>query len=205
MNRLGLLSRMSDGRTIGSVKDHTDERVWRAVQRGDDDAFACIWDRHYARVLRHLRRLSRDAPDAEDLAAMTFLEAWRKRHKVRFVDASLLPWLLVTATNLHRNAARARARYAKVLIRVPPPSSPREPTEHFERAQLDPGLRHALSTLNAQDLTLLLLVALEGLPVNEAASVVGLRESAARKRLSRLRARMQADGDVRNIVEGARS
>jgi RNA polymerase sigma-70 factor (ECF subfamily) len=187
------------------VTDDTDEAVWRSVVRGDDDAFATIWDRHYSRVLRHVSHLSHDHPDAEDVAAMALLEAWRKRRKVRFVEASLLPWLLVTASNLHKNAARARLRYANVLDRVPPPDSPREPGEQFEYEQLDPTLREALSTLNAQDLALLVLVALEGLPVKAAASVVGLRESAARTRLSRVRTRLRATVDLRNTAEGAMS
>lgn len=187
------------------MTDDTDEAVWGSVVRGDEDAFSVIWDRHYPRLLRHVSHLSHDHPDAEDVAAMALLEAWRKRRKVRFVDASLLPWLLVAATNLHKNAARARLRYANVLDRVPPPDSPREPSEQFDHEHLDPTLREALSTLNAQDLALLVLVALEGLPIKAAASAVGLRESAARTRLSRVRTRLQANLDLPSTAEGTLS
>lgn len=184
------------------MEEDSDDLLWRRVLRDADDAFARVWDRHFPRVLRHLRRLSDNSSDAEDLAAMTLLEAWRKRHRVRFVDGSLLPWLLVTATNLHKNAARARARYARVLQQASQTTHAPDPADTYEQSQLDPSLRDALAALTPQDLSLLLLVALEGMAIKDAASAVGLREATARMRLSRLRTRMQADVALRALAEG---
>ena len=58
-------------------------------------------------------------PDAEDVAASAFLELFRRRDDVRVVNGSVLPWLLVTASNLARNSARARRRYQEFLARLP--------------------------------------------------------------------------------------
>jgi RNA polymerase sigma-70 factor (ECF subfamily) len=58
-------------------------------------------------VFRRLIALGHQPSDAEDLTAVTFLELWRRRTKVRFVEGSALPWLLVTALNVSRNAQRS--------------------------------------------------------------------------------------------------
>lgn len=54
-------------------------------------------------MFRHSLRLVASPADAGDVVPIVFLEAWRKRATVRFVDDSLLPWLLVTATNAAGN------------------------------------------------------------------------------------------------------
>ncbi|WP_449374720.1 RNA polymerase sigma factor [Arthrobacter psychrolactophilus] len=57
--------------------------------------------------------------EAEDVVATVFLELWRRRVKVRLVDGSILPWLLVTTTNVARNTRRAAFRYRKLLNSLP--------------------------------------------------------------------------------------
>lgn len=67
--------------------------------------------------------------DAEDLTATVLLELWRRRRSVRFVDGSLLPWLIVTATNVLRNSVRARRRYRAFLPALPPAPPAPDPAE----------------------------------------------------------------------------
>ena len=53
-----------------------------------------VIDRHRARLYRHSHGLAPSFTNADDVVAVTFLEAWRKRDAVRFVDGSMLPRLL---------------------------------------------------------------------------------------------------------------
>jgi len=92
---------------------------WTLTLAGDGDAFGRVFDRHRDRIRRHAHALVPVPADAEDVVAMTFLEAWRKRSRVRLVDDSLLPWLLVTATNLASNLRRGSRRHAAMLARLP--------------------------------------------------------------------------------------
>lgn len=69
----------------------SDESIWRQVLDGNADAFGEIWDRHRDRVHRYLLKLGTDRVDAEDLTATAFLQLWRRRRQIRFVDGSLLP------------------------------------------------------------------------------------------------------------------
>lgn len=62
--------------TSGSEAEPRGEH-WMDVLQGDGQAFAEIFDIHGDRVYRHARRLVVSRADAEDITAMTFVEAWR--------------------------------------------------------------------------------------------------------------------------------
>ena len=105
--------------------------VWSAALSRDERAFGVLFDRHRDRVFRHAARLVEYRAEAEDVTAAAFFELWRRRDAVRVVDGSVLPWLLVTATNLSRNASRGTRRYHAMLAGFPgarsvpiPPWSP---------------------------------------------------------------------------------
>ncbi len=104
-----------------------DEVLWDRSLTGDGEAFGLLFDRHRERVFRHACRLADTRQDAEDVVASAFLELWRCRAKVRLVDGSVLAWLLVTTTNLGRNAARSRRRYRQFLDRLPVRNTSRTP------------------------------------------------------------------------------
>ena len=162
---------------------------------GDHRTFGAIWDRHRNRVYRHLIAAGNRSPEAEDLSAAVFLELWRKRTAIRFVDGSVLPWLIVTAQNVHRNAARARLRYRVFLEKLPP--SPDAPDPATRVAELgDPALlrlREIVGASRPADARLLAMTAVEGFTVREAAEAVGVTEATARMRIARLRSRLRAD------------
>jgi DNA-directed RNA polymerase specialized sigma24 family protein len=92
---------------------------WTAALRGDSDGFAAVFDCHRDRVYGYALRLTGNVHDAEDLTAGAFLELWRRRKSVRVVDGTVLPWLLVTTTNLARNRARGLRRYRALIDALP--------------------------------------------------------------------------------------
>lgn len=186
------------------MTDDSDEAIWQRVLSGDSHAYGQIWRRHHERVFRHHLRCGTPAPEAEDLTAATFLELWRRRDAVRFVDASLLPWLIVTAHNVARNAGRARRRYQRFLASLPPPAPiPDHAGEIADRddARLS-AMREALAAARPADARLLVMTAVEGFTIREAAPVLGLSESAAKMRLSRLRTSLRAVMHQHPLTEG---
>lgn len=186
------------------MEQSSDEEIWRRMLDGDSRAFGPIWDRHRDRVFRALISLGSAPSDAEDLSAVTFLELWRKRRKVRFVDASLLPWLLVTAHNVHRNASRAKRRYLALLSRLPAAEHAPDPADLvIVQTPLTRAVREALDVARPEDRVLLALTALDGLSVREAALALGIGESAAKMRLSRLRRRISDAAAPAKVSESA--
>lgn len=172
----------------------SDEALWRRSLDGDGEAFGALFDRHRSRVFRHACRLAHTRHDAEDVVASAFLELWRRRADVRLVDRSVLPWLLVTATNLGRNTARGTRRYRQFLDRLPRPADQPDVAEvalDTHALGVDARLRAGLRALNKTDAHLFVLVALEGYPVTAAAEQLELSLSAARARLHRVRTRLR--------------
>jgi RNA polymerase sigma factor (sigma-70 family) len=172
-----------------------DAELWSAALGGDGAAFTRLFVQHRDRVFRHAARLVDSSADADDVAASAFFELWRRRGSVTLVDGSPVPWLLVATTNLARNARRGTARYRAVLDRLPRSAELDDPAERaldrVERQRGEGAVRVAMRRLSVLDLNLLVLTALEGLTVQEAAAALELKEGTARSRLSRSRARLR--------------
>jgi DNA-directed RNA polymerase specialized sigma24 family protein len=73
------------------------------------EAFAAIFERHFAAVHRYLARRA-GAGLADDLASEVFTVAFARRASFRGHSDSALPWLLGIATNLLHNHGRAGVR-----------------------------------------------------------------------------------------------
>lgn len=178
---------------MGNVESD-DDGLWFRSLKGEGGAFGGLFDRHRDRVFRHAYRLSGDRQDAEDIMATAFLELWRRRDKVRVVDGSVLPWLLVTTTNVARNSGRAARRYRRLLNSLqrnePVPAAGGEDS-HLQDA-MDKNAALALRTLGATDLHLVSLIVFERYSLAAAAAVLNLSPSAAKSRMHRARQRMKA-------------
>jgi RNA polymerase sigma-70 factor (ECF subfamily) len=167
--------------------DETDDAAdWARVLAGDGEAFGRIFDRRAAQVRRQARRLLDRPADVEDAVAVVFLEAWRRRTAVTVVDGSLLPWLLVTATNVARNIRRGRARYDGLLSRLPAPPPAPDPSAAFDEQHLVDAMR-ALSLADQQVLTLCVL---EGWSERDAAAALQVAPGTVKSRLHRAKQRL---------------
>ena len=179
---------------MGSIETG-DEGLWHQSLLGQGDAFGTLYDRHRDRVFRHAYRLCGNHHDAEDIMAASFLELWRRRKHVRVVEGSILPWLLVTTTNVARNRARAAARYQRLLNSLPRNQETGDPAADPSRRyqnQLDQDLAQALATLTPEDLHLVSLIVFEEHTITAAAAVLGLTPAAAKSRIHRARQRLRA-------------
>ncbi|MEO6116966.1 MAG: sigma-70 family RNA polymerase sigma factor [Pseudolysinimonas sp.] len=167
----------------------SDRELWSRSLAGSGDAFAILFSRHERRVYRAVLRSADDSSAAEDLVATVFLELWRRRDSVRIVNDSLVPWLLVTATNVTRNANRSLRRYRAFLSKLPEPAQ----SQPIDSRAADRDVAQALRGMPRHDAEILALVAIDGLPLADAAVVLGLTPQTARARLSRARRRLRDD------------
>jgi RNA polymerase sigma-70 factor (ECF subfamily) len=165
----------------------SDEEEWARAVGGEGEAFGRVFDRHRDRIRRHARGLAPTPNEAEDVVSITFLEAWRNRDRIRFVDRSMLPWLLRTATYTCLNLARSERRYRAALARLPPALPSPDPSELVG----DGEMFRAMRRLSLRDQEIITLCILEDLPAEDAARILGVRPSSARARLSRARARLR--------------
>lgn len=171
-----------------------DDRLWEDARGGDAPSFGVLYDRHRDRVFRHALRLVRTTHDAEDITALVFLEAWRRRSSVRLVDGSIVGWLLVTTNYVAMNAARSARRHRIAVAKIVAP----EPAEdHADRILTDldgsetrTRVRAAFRKLPAIDRNVLTLCVLGELPLAQAAEVLGVPVGTVKSRLSRAKRRL---------------
>jgi len=174
-------------RTPQDMNQITGDRAdWALSTAGDGQAFGRVFDRHAPRLRRHAVGLVPTPADADDVVAIAFLEAWRRRDHVRFVDDSLLPWLLVTTTNAARNVTRSTRRHRSFLGRFPVDDPAPDPAERFT----DGDAVAALRGLGLADQRVLTLCVLEGLSEREAATALGVPAGTVKSRLHRAKARL---------------
>ena len=172
----------------------TDAALWQRAAAGDADAFGTIFERHARAVYNYCFRRTGDWALAEELTAIVFLEAWRRRAQVVLERDEAVPWLLGVATNVLRNVRRSQRRYRAALERLP-----REHTADFaadvedrldDERQMRATLR-ALSELPRADQDVLALCIWEELTYERAALALGVPVGTVRSRLSRARARLR--------------
>lgn len=173
------------------IEAETDEEHWRAASGGTPDAFALLFDRHADAVYGQCLRRTGSTADAEDLTSMTFLEAWRSRRRIRFVEGSARPWLFVVATNLALNQARAARRYRKQLARlpheVPTEDASSEALSNLASEAAVRTVSRALAKLKRNEQEVISLCDLAGLSYAEAGQVLDVPVGTVRSRLSRAR------------------
>lgn len=193
-----------------SLDDFDEAEAWSSARGGDGPAFALLFDRHRDRVFGHALRLLGQRHDAEDVTAIVFLEAWRKREAVRVVDGSIIGWLLVTTTYAVRNHSRSARRYRSALTKLPVPGPQDDHAAHVENAidgsARDRQVRDVFSKLSRKDQDVITLCILEELTTAQAAEALGVPEGTVKPRLSRARKRL-ADlasplADQEPILEG---
>ena len=84
-----------------------DERLATLVARGDESAFAALYDRHHAPLLAFCRHMVGNREDGEDALQQTFLRAHRALLAGRVPD-TVRPWLFAIARNRCRTLLAAR-------------------------------------------------------------------------------------------------
>jgi RNA polymerase sigma-70 factor (ECF subfamily) len=173
----------------------TDQQLWSATGTGDETAFGQIFERHSRTVYNHAFRLTGSWAVAEDVTQATFLTAWRRRGGARVVDGSVLPWLLVVATNTVRTQRRSAGRWLALLRRIPPEREATADPADEVAARLDDERQMAyllslVRRLPRAEREAITLCVWSGIDYLEAAAVLGISEGAVRSRVSRARARL---------------
>lgn len=145
-----------------------------------------LWRAHAVRVQAYALRHA-DPDTAQDVLAEVFVVAWRRLDDV---PEDALPWLLVVARNLLRNAERARRRRERLTETLGRLESATAGTAPDVVAAERDTLLRALADLTETEREALLLVSWDGLSPADAAQVAGCTRAAFHVRLHRARRRL---------------
>lgn len=166
----------------------SDAELVALALRSDRGAFAALMSRHSRAVFLYAWGVTRNTADAEDVTQDVFVTAWAKLAGIRIVDASVLPWLLVTARNLlanHRRRAffRTTVELDETIAGAAPETS-RHDELQWVLAEID--------KLGGLDRRICQLCLVEGYGYAEAAKHLGLSTSAVAKRVERARSALRS-------------
>lgn len=168
--------------------DDTDAEVIRRSLR-DPEGFAEIFHRHFTTIHRYAA--ARLGAAADDVAAETFLAAFRQRDRYDPARPDARAWLFGIATNLIRRHHRDEARLYRTWERARDASlvdGGTQPEDSGDRQRL---LSAALGALRSGDRDVLLLVAYGGLSYAEVADALGIPAGTVGSRLNRARKRVR--------------
>jgi RNA polymerase sigma factor (sigma-70 family) len=171
-----------------------------AASLSEAERFSVIFDRHFDPVHRFLSR--RVGPDvADELAAETFAEAFRRRRSYDPDRAAVRPWLFGIAVNLlhhHRRTERRRLRaYARAGIDRHLDPELEAVHDRVDAGALGAQLALGLASLRPGDRDALLLHAWAGLSYEGIAQALGIPIGTVRSRIHRARRR------VRELLEAS--
>lgn len=175
-----------------------DERNMLAAGKGDQEAFAALYDRWSGPILRYFWHTCYDRAAAEDFMQETFLRIWRAapRYEVR---ARFSTFLFQVAKNLWLNErAKILRRPLKVSLDAPRDagddgdgSSLAErlagdgpsPGDDAARAETGRRIRAAVDLLSDKLRDVFVLAAFQELPYQEVGDILGIPEGTVKSRM----------------------
>ena len=167
-----------------------EEEILAKLRRGEAAGLEELMERYTPYVSAVAARILPGCPEEwEELAAETFLEAWKCRRTL--CPGNLKGWLGAVVRNRAFNRLRARRETLPLeedaLLR-----SPDSPQLQLEQRELEEVLRRALDGLEAGDRELFVRHYYYGQTVARAAEEMGVNLSTAKTRLRRGRERLKA-------------
>ncbi|HXV76374.1 MAG TPA: sigma-70 family RNA polymerase sigma factor [Candidatus Polarisedimenticolaceae bacterium] len=177
-------------------------RLLERCRRGDDLAWETLVRRYQSRVYAVAYHYVREADEARDVAQEIFVRVYQKLDSFDH-SSNFLAWLMRLARNacidrLRRRAARPPASDLPIGESIEVESTEPDPEEHARRESERRLLHRALAGMSEANREMILLREIQGLKLEEIASMLGLPLGTVKSRSSR--ARIELASRVRAIV-----
>lgn len=174
-----------------------DETLIERIKNGDLSAFDELMNRYKRQIYQLALRMTGNHEDAEDITQEVFVRtfhaipSWKPR-------ASLYTWLRTVAMNLcidyHRSKVRRQTQSLDdkdMFITDLSANSSYDPLENIENEELKQKILWAADKLSSQQRKAFMLCHYGGLPLKEAAEIMGCAVGTIKAHLSRATAKMR--------------
>ncbi len=179
----------------------TDRDLVRAAQEGDQQAFRELVLRYENRIYHLALRMLHDPQDAEDVLQETFISVYRHLESFRG-DAEFSTWIYRIATNASLMKLRSKPTTTSLdeqLADAEEDLPPRElvdwsaaPEQSLLTTEVRSEMDHALTQLPETLRAVFVLRDIEGLSIEETASVLDISVPNVKTRLHRARLALRA-------------
>lgn len=164
------------------------EQALIEAARQDPRAFARLYRLHYQVIGTYLLRRVGDHHVAEDLISEVFLAAMRALPRYRQRGVPIRYWLLRIATNAANRWMRSERRRRRHVTAWGHATGTSPDTHATDAPRTDPDrAMRALQSLTPRHQAVIALHHVEGLSVEQVATVLGCRAGTVKSRLSRAR------------------
>ena len=183
----------------------SDAEAIRAVLDGDVDRYAELVERYQDKALRVAFSFLGNYEDARDVSQDAFVSAYRSLARFRGT-ARFSTWLFRIVVNKCKDAYRRTAREPKAVLRLGEPAAEGEPSaglfvdvpdpgagpgEQLANRELSRRLTLAIEALPMKQRTAFLLHHVQGLSLEETASIMGCRLGTVKSHIFRATAALQ--------------
>lgn len=205
----------------------TDADLARLIAGGDETAFIAAYDAHAALMYGAITRLLSDREAAAEVVQETFMTLWQRAAQYRPEAGSMRTWLMRIARNRALDRLRAEARRPRLVPVAEavgaeggqmtgaetPIDTDDEPGPSLERRWTQAVVRTAVSSMPADERSVLVLAYGEGLSQSQIAArlalPLGTVKSRTRRAMARLRETLASvhdlvDERVREASDGSR-
>ena len=177
-----------------SVESDADAQLMLQAAAGDKRAFAILFDRYQASVVRFAYRFVGEHAKAEELTQEIFLKLYRGASNYR-PSAKFRTFLFRVASNHclneirrpeHRRSAKCPPESLEAEKRVEPPGSPGErPDEVVAGKELEAAVQRALAAMSDRERAAFVMCRFEGMPYREIAVALSATELAIKSLIHR--------------------
>jgi len=127
-----------------SLPDNSERSLVQRAQRGDEQAFATLFQLHKKRVYSVCLQMTKDVADAEDLTQEAFMQVFRSVNSFRG-DSAFSTWLYRVAVNTV--LMKLRRRKSPPVLSLDEPVSTDSPSLKREVGKQDPSLSGAIDRI----------------------------------------------------------
>ena len=184
--------------------DQPEEAAWISqVQQGDQRAFNQLVHLHYNRVYRTVYGILRNEENAKDVTQQIWVKVWKKIDTFKG-NSSFSTWLYRIATFAALDYIRANKKHQKVdsieaseeaeginPIQLTSDIADEQPRSSLRKKEIMEGFQQALTKLNEQHRTALVLREIEGLSYEEIAGIMKCKIGTVMSRIFNARRTIQ--------------
>ncbi len=166
----------------------SDEALIEAIQKGDKNAAACLYNRYIDRVHRICYRIVLDVSQVQDCVQEVWLKVFRNLDYFRCRE-SFAAWLNTvtanTAIDYYRKWIKQANRLNSDKSHIRALTDERTTDQHLDNALIHQHVHEALKEMSVKQRTALVLRYFEDMPMAEIAQTLGCTEGTVRTHIRR--------------------